>query len=69
MKIRYLRETPGHAPGDLSKPKTWKVGDENEHPDCWRLCLPDGLGDVIAEPADEECRAAVAAWKVRNKRK
>lgn len=69
MKCVYLRETPGHEPGDPSRPRTWRIGEENEHPDCWRLCLPDGLGRIIADPADEECRRAVAEWKQRHKRK
>lgn len=69
MKIEFLVDTPGHEVDDPSKLLVRKAGDTHEHPDAWRLCLPNGLGKILAKPADEECQTAVDDWKVRNKKK
>jgi len=37
------------------------VGEEIDHPDAWRLCLPIADGPR-AEPIDDEARAAVERW-------
>jgi hypothetical protein len=36
---------------------TCPIGEEVEHPDCWRLCT---TGDMA--PADDECREKVLKW-------
>jgi hypothetical protein len=69
MKCELLRDMTGHEPGDIHTPRLWKAGEINEGPDCWRHCLPDGLGKINAKPADEECQQRVDAWKVRHKKK
>ena len=70
MLVRIIRESKGENPDyNPSLPvdsatncptRVIPVGTEIEHPEAWRLCLPDYQQTVAAEPVDEDAKAAVA---------
>jgi hypothetical protein len=68
MKARFIKACQGSNPGfDRSQPEsadnpriiTHQVGAELDHPQAWVHCLPNAAGNVLCEPADDECAAVV----------
>lgn len=78
MQAKLLKDCPGVAFDDPTKQVLHPKGTVITDPKVWVHCLPglpvvvngrERIPDPIAEPADEECREAVAKFMARTTKK